>query len=222
MSGQIDRIRDDGGRRVGLRCGSRQHSHGVGDAERETASTAATGRNPSRPVVGTDSHGLQQAGRVRPLGETDGELFVAAKMQRDVATIVDVSAHEPRVLCHHGQYLFRDRACDRRHWRDEAIRGKWPHRVMHAARHLASQRAVRRVGGLAQQRQFFAKLIEQARKPPRSGAISLPDVRFTAARLYDQVNRTVLQMKPPAIGQKADLRSACHVRDPDATEGENI
>ena len=93
---------------------------------------------------------------------------------------------------------------------------------MHAARHVALQQAARRIGGLAQQRQLAAKFIEQAGKAPRRGVIGGRTSASLPLRLHDQVDRTVLQMKPPAIGQKADLRGSRHARDPGAAGGEGI
>ena len=75
---------------------------------------------------------------------------------------------------------------------------------------------------MAQQRQLGAKLVEQAGKAQLRGAVGAPDVRLTAACLDDQIDRTVLQMQPPLIGQKADLRGARHVRTPGPADGENI
>ena len=56
---------------------------------------------PWRPLVATpragssasDDHGLHQARRVRPVRQAHGEVFAVGKMQRDVAAIVDISAH---------------------------------------------------------------------------------------------------------------------------------
>ncbi len=92
---------------------------------------------------------------------------------------------------------------------------------MHAARDRASQGAPRRIGGLAQQRQLLAELIEQTGKTPYRGVIGRAHICLAAARLHDQIDRAVLQMKSPAVGQKRDLRSPRHARRPgaDCSEG---
>ena len=54
MSGQIDRIGDDGGGGVGLRRRPRQNGDGVGDAERKTAAVASAGGDAARRIVGLD------------------------------------------------------------------------------------------------------------------------------------------------------------------------
>ena len=69
MSGQIDGIGDDGGGSVRLRCGPRQHGHGVGDAEREAAAVTPAGRNASRGIIGIDDGGSHHAVPVRPIDQ---------------------------------------------------------------------------------------------------------------------------------------------------------
>ena len=216
MSGQIDRVGDDGGRGVGLRRGPRQHGDGVGDTEREAAAVTAAGRHPSRRVVSMDGHGPQQARRVRPVGKAHRKLRAISEMQRDVAAIVDVGARKLRVRRHRGEDFLGHRARDRRHRRDEAIGGERRHRVVHAARHLALQQAPRRVGGLAQQRQLGAEFVEQSGETPRRRGVGGADVCIAPARLDDQVDRTILQVKTPAVGKKLDLRRPRHRRGPGA------
>jgi hypothetical protein len=76
---------------------------------------------------------------------------------------------------------------------------------VHAPRDLALQQAPRRVGGLPQQRQLAAKLVKQTSgEAARRGVISGTYVCRAATRFDDQINRTVLQVKPPAISQKPD------------------
>ena len=94
------------------------------------------------------------------------------------------------------------------------IGGKRRDRRMHAARDDAFQRASRRIGGLAQFNQLLAEFIEQAGKAPRRGVIGGTHVRLAALRLDDQIDRTVLQMQPLAIGKKRDLRKPLHARRP--------
>ncbi len=214
VSGQIDGIGNDGGGSVGLGRGPRQHGDGVGNAERKTASVAPAGANPARRIVGTDDHGPHQTRRIRPVREAHGKMFSVRKMQRDVAAIIDVGALKWRCPQHRAENLFGDCACDRRHRGDEAIGGKWRHSFMHAAHDRALQQASPGIGRLAQQRQLLAELIEQACKTPRRGVIGRTHVYLAAAGLHDQVDWTVLQMKPPAVSQKPDLRSSRHARCP--------
>jgi hypothetical protein len=87
---------------------------------------------------------------------------------------------------------------------------------MHAARDRALQRASLRIGRLAQVRQLITEFIEQAAKAPHGGIVGGAHVSRTASRLHDQVDRTILQMKPPAIGQEPDLRGPRHARGPGA------
>jgi hypothetical protein len=93
---------------------------------------------------------------------------------------------------------------------------------MHAAGDRAPQQAPRRIGRLAQQRQFLAELIEQTGKTLYRCAISRTDVCLAAARLHNQIDRAVLQMKPPAIGQTRHLRNPGHARRPGADCSEGV
>ena len=85
---------------------------------------------------------------------------------------------------------------------------------MHAAGDGALQRASRRIGRLPQQRQFAAEFVEQAGEASRCRVVGRAHIGLAAARLHDQVDRTVLQMKPPAVGQQPDLRKPRHDRRP--------
>ena len=93
---------------------------------------------------------------------------------------------------------------------------------MHAAGDHAPQRAPRRIGSLAQQRQLLAKLIEQAGKTLYRGVIGRTHICLAAARLHNQVDRAVLQMKPPAVGQKRNLRNPRHAGRPGANCSEGV
>ncbi len=138
------------------------------------------------------------------------------QMQRDVAAIVDIGAIERRLAQHRAENFLRHAAGDRRHRRDEMIGGKRRHRRMHAARDLALQQALRRIGGLTQQRQLVAEFVEQTGEAASRGVIGRAHARLAATRLHDQVDRTILQMQPPAVRQPSDLRQSLHARDPDA------
>ena len=116
-------------------------------------------------------HRAHQALAIRPIHQADRELLAVGQMQRDVAAIIDIGAVEPRRRQHRAEDFLGHAARDRRHRRDEAIGGKRRDRGMHAARDDAFQRAVRRIGGLAQLGKFLAELIEQAGETPRRGII---------------------------------------------------
>ncbi len=85
---------------------------------------------------------------------------------------------------------------------------------MHAARDDALQRASNRIGSLSQFDQFPAEFIEQAGEAPRRGVVGGAHLAFTAPRLDDQIDRTVLQMQPLAVRKKRDLREPLHARRP--------
>ena len=108
MPGQINRIGNDGGRGVRLRCGPRHYGDGVGDAERETAPVASAGGDPSRGIIGADDHRSHQAMIIRPIHQTYGELLSVRKVQRDVAAIVDVNPLKLRRAHHRAENLFGD------------------------------------------------------------------------------------------------------------------
>jgi hypothetical protein len=222
VSGQIDGIGNDGGGGIGLRRGARQHRHRVGDAERETAAMASAGRDTARRIVSVDDDGSHHAMRVRPVGEADGKMLAVAKVQRDVAAVVDIGVMQLRRAQHRAKNLFGDGAGDRGHRRNETIGCERRHRGMHPAGDNALQQASVRIGGCAQQRQFAAEFVEQTGKPPRRGVVGRTLVGIAPARFHDQVDRAILQVKPPAVRQKCDLRSAGHGRDPGADGREVI
>jgi hypothetical protein len=105
----------------------------------QTVPASSAGGDASRGITGMDDHRSHQTRRVRSLRQANGKMFAVGKMQRDVAAIVDVGALKLRRIQHRAKNLFRDRARDRRHWRNEMIGGKWRHRFMHAARDRALQ-----------------------------------------------------------------------------------
>ena len=66
----------------------------------------------------------------------------------------------------------------------------------------------------AQLLQFRAELIEQPGEAPRRGFVGRAHLSFASPRLHDQIDRTILQMQPPAIRQQCNLREPCHARGP--------
>jgi hypothetical protein len=126
-------------------------------------------------------------------------MFAIGKMQRDVAAIVDVGALKLGAPQHRTKNLFGYRASYRRHWRDKTIGGKGCHRVMHAARDSSLQPILPGISRPAQQLELTAEFIEQARKTARRRLIRRLHVFLAAACFYNQIDRAVLQMKPPAV-----------------------
>src|SRR5258708_5543694 len=149
-------------------------------------------------------------------------MFAIGKMQRDVAAIVDVSARELRFTQHRAENFFGDRACNGRHRRNKTIFGEWSHRFKHAARDGALQQALSWISSLAQQWQLSAEFIKQAGETPHCCLIRRVHLSLAAASLHDQVDRTILQMKPPAVRQKPDLRRSRHARLPGADCSESV
>jgi hypothetical protein len=64
--------------------------------------------------------------------------------------------------------------------------------------------------------QFAGSLVEQAGEAAYGGIIGCADIRLVAAGFHDQIDRTVLQMQPPAVRQHCDLWPSRHARDPGA------
>ena len=147
MAGQIDGIRDNGGRGIRLRRCFRQHGDGIRDTERKTSAVPPAGRDPPRRIVGVDHHRSHQAMLVRPVHQTHSKLLVPGEMQRDVTAIIDVSAVEPRHTQHRAKNFFGDATRHRRHRRDEGSRCKRRDSRMHAARDDTFQWASNRIGG---------------------------------------------------------------------------
>jgi hypothetical protein len=87
---------------------------------------------------------------------------------------------------------------------------------LQAAGDHALQPASRRIGRLAQFGQLLAEFVEQAGETFRRGVMGGANLRPTAVRFHDQVDRTILQMQPPAVGEIGDLRQPAHARRPGA------
>jgi hypothetical protein len=144
------------------------------------------------------------------IDQAHGKLLAICQMKRDIAAIIDIRAAERRGLHHHAQDFLRHAAGDGRHRRDEMITREWSDGCVHAARDDTLQAASRRIGGRPQQRQFFAEFVKQARKTSDRGSIGRAQIFAAAARLHDQVDRTILQMQPLAVLEPSDLRLPRH------------
>ncbi len=217
MAGQIDGIGNDSSGGIRPCCGSRQYRDGIGDAERETAAMTAAGGDAARGVTGLDHKRSHHTRLIRSVHHTDRKLLPLGQMQRDVAAIVDVSALKRRCIQHRAQNLFGHGTGNGGHRGDEMLGGEWRHRIMHAACDDTPQQAPRRVGWLAQCRQFFAELIQQTGEAPGGGLIGGADIDLIALCFDDQVDRTVLQMQSLAVGEPRDLRKPRHAGRPEMT-----
>ena len=85
---------------------------------------------------------------------------------------------------------------------------------MHAARDDTLQGASNRISGPSEFNQLLAEFIQQANKAQCGSFVSGTHVTLPALRLDNQIDRTVLQMQPLAIGKKRDLRKPFHARRP--------
>ena len=196
---------------------ARASTDGIGNAERKTAAVTPAGRHAARRIARIDPHRLQHAIAVGPVHQANRELLALAKMQRDVAAIVDIGAIERRCRQHRAKDFLCHTAGDGRHRRDEAIRSEWGNGRMHAARNRSLQRATQGMSGLAQLSQFGAQLVEQAAQAARRRRIGGANVGLPTIRLDDQIDRAILQMQPPAVGKQRDLRQPRHARRPGFT-----
>ena len=61
---------------------------------RKTAPVPTAGGDAARGIVGLDNRGLHQTGLVRPIHQAHGKVLAFAKMQRDVAAVVDIGSIE--------------------------------------------------------------------------------------------------------------------------------
>ena len=86
--------------------------------------------------------------------DTDGVARLAAKMQSDIAAVVDRGTSERALGADRGEDMVRDRARDRSHRRDEG-RSEGRDRPRHRPCDGARQRRRAGAGGRAQGRQFL-------------------------------------------------------------------
>jgi hypothetical protein len=131
---QIHRIGDHRRGRIRLRGAGGQHRDGVGYAKRETASARARRRNSAHAIRCANFGRAEQRGPIRSIDEADAEALAFREMQRDVAAVVDVSAHEAgRRFEHRRKHFVGDAPGHRRHRGNEHLRRVRPHGVLHAS-----------------------------------------------------------------------------------------
>ena len=70
------------------------------------------------------------------------------------------------------------------------------------------------MSGAAQFGQFRAEFVEKPRETTSRRLVGSSNISFAPVSLDDQIDRTVLQMQPPAIGKERDLRLPPHARRP--------
>ncbi len=205
MPGQVDRVGDNGCRRVRRRGCPGQDSHGFGYPEREGSSAPAARRDPKHRVLRPDGRGPEEAGPVGPVDEPHPHALARRKVDRDVATIVHRSPGQGRGSQHRVQDLLGNAARDRSHWGDEGIGSVRRDRLLHAPGDRAGERPFRPIWR-TQLAEFRAELIQHAAEPLGRRFIGRPHRVLRAHRIDDEIDRPVLQVQAPAIGEHADLR----------------
>ncbi len=192
----------------------RQHGHRIGNPERKAAAVPPAGRNAAHGIIGIHPDCPHHAVAIRPVHQADRKMLALAEMQGDVAAIVDIGPIERRCIQHCAENLLRHTAGNCRHRRNETISGIRRDRSVHATRHDALQRCPLRS---AAARSSGSSAQSSSRSPvnrSRRSLIGRAHCVGGSPRLDDQINRSILQMQPPAIRQQCDLREPCHARGP--------
>lgn len=123
-------------------------------------------------------------------------------MKGDVAAIVYESSAQGRRGDHCRENLLRYSAGDGGHRRDEALSGEGQHCGVHAARDHTFRPATRIRYRRSEKCKLIAKLCEQAVEAPPRGHTGVEHGSRLAIGLDDEVDRSLAQVQPFAIGQK--------------------
>jgi hypothetical protein len=59
-------------------------------------------------------------------------------------------------------------------------------------------------------RQFAAEFVEHCRESPHRSVVGRFNLTERTERLENDVNRPILKMEPPVVGQELHLRAVCH------------
>ena len=130
-------------------------------------------------------------------------------MKGDIAAIVDVDPVQIAPCDQCGKHIICDGARHRRHRRHEGVPVR-PNSSHHAPRHSAGVERPRRANRRAQARQFSHKFIKDRGEAHAGLAIGLHDFCFVTLCQGNDIDGTVIEMQPPAIGQQRNLRAAGH------------
>src|SRR5579872_1471792 len=156
------------------------------------------------------------------LSHPDHEFFSLAQMQRDVSTVVHISARKLSRAHHSGENFFPHRARYCRHRRDETLGGIRHNRRHHTPRYRTTRPLRISTALLSKKCQFSTKLVEYIHKPRTRSLISRIHLTLGTKRLDDQVDRTILQMKPSAIRQQPHLCARRHFRFAPDSKGHGL
>jgi hypothetical protein len=175
---------------------------------------------PRQPLGRDTAHGIScgnprfpdQARHIGTVHKPNREGLAFAKMQCDVAAIVDIGPIQISGLHHGTEDLLCDGTSHSSHRRDEVIRSKGSNRIVHPVRDISLQETPIRSGRFPQFRKLLAEFVEQSGEAASCSFISCKDHLRSAMRLHDQIDRAVLHVKPPAIRQPSDLREPCQAR----------
>ena len=89
----------------------------------------------------------------------------------------------------------------------------------HAPRHRARRFGPFVADGSSQQRELVDQALQHALERVPDLAVGGGDLGFGAGGADDQVDRPMLEVEPPPVGQQADLRAGRHGREVQACSG---
>ena len=212
MSRQVDSIGDDRCRRVSCGRAIRENRHRIGDAQGKTAPAPSAGRNSAHRICRVKIVVPNSDGRSGRSTIPTTNFSPSLKMQRDVSTIVHVSARKLRRRSIAARISSATAPAT-------AAMGVMKYSLAYGITAAIIRRATlpRRPLRLRRSRRFR----RNASSPHNSSrivtnlshaaSIRRLDLARRAKRLHDQVDRTIAEMKPPAIGQHPHLCALIHL-----------
>src|ERR1700676_772264 len=218
MAGKVHCIGDDGSRCICRPCVVRQNGDGIGNAQRKTATAPSTGREAANIILGADFQCGEQA-RPRLVDNPNRERLTGRQMQRDISSIVHVAAHEFRAFRHGFEDLFGHRSRDRGHWRNETPLGIRRDRLRHPLSDCALWPWSILVCGLPKQRKLRTPVIQYFWETMTSGFISGANLFTPAVGLHDQVDWSIVKVKPASVRQKTRNGQLPHFPPPSDEPG---
>jgi hypothetical protein len=137
-------------------------------------------------------------------------MFTGRKMQRDVSAVADVCPRQGGGGCHNSQYFLCDSARYGCHWGYEHAFAIWRYRCHHSPRNDARRQRIPQSGTFSQKFEFATKFVEHVGEAFRADTVGSIYLAGLAEGLDDQVDGTVMKMKPAAVFQQPYLGSWLH------------
>ncbi len=207
MAGQVDRVGDHGGGRVRHGRCPRQHRDGVGDAEGEAAAAPAAGGDAAHRHGGGDRARAEQARPVGPVDQADAEALPGARCRAMSPPLLTNARSRAAAASMAARISSATAPATAAIGVMNRTSAKGSDGRMHASGDRAlRQRPARSRPGRAASASSPQSSASSPSKRARRRAIGGGDRRRLPEGCDHQVDRPLLQVQPPAVGQHAGDR----------------